>query len=166
MGSAILCFIMATNTPIFIIVTNHSDDSIPVSTLVANFMKKAMVKDLVKELAYDTVNDLVIDSAIVLAEDLSKEEDDSVKVFSLVYEFLKQIQPLELEEKKTIELAKELLKGLVKALTKRLTIEFDGKMAKWQGIIDTNEKDPSTSFANGVSPIKPRRGSVTQRNPR
>ena len=64
------------------------------------------------------------------------------------------------------ELAKELLKGLVKALTKRLTIEFDGKMAKWQGIIDTNEKDPSTSFANGVSPIKPRRGSVTQRNPR
>ena len=121
--SAILCFIMATNTPIFIIVTNHSDDSIPVSTLVANFMKKAMVKDLVKELAkklakeqaakeltkeqakelaYDTVNDLVIDSAIVLAEDLSKEKDDSVKVFSLVYEFLKQIQPLELEEKKTI----------------------------------------------------------------
>ena len=114
---------MATNTPIFIIVTNHSDDSIPVSTLVANFMKKAMVKDLVKELAkklakeqvakeltkeqakelaYDTVNDLVIDSAIVLAEDLSKEKDDSVKVFSLVYEFLKQIQPLELEEKKTI----------------------------------------------------------------
>merc|ERR1712110_490923 len=144
MGNAILCFIMATNTPIFIIVTNHSDDSIPVSTLVANFMKKAMVKDLVKELAkelaYDTVNDLVIDSAIVLAEDLSKEKDDSVK-----------------------ELAKELLKGLVKALTKRLTIEFGGKMAKWQGIIDTNEKDPSTSFANGVSPIKPRRGSVTQR---
>ena len=42
---------MATNTPIFIIVTNHADDSIPVSALVANFMKKAMVKDLVKELA-------------------------------------------------------------------------------------------------------------------
>ena len=61
-----------------------------------------MTKEQAKELAYDTVNDLVIDSAIVLAEDLSKEKDDSVKVFSLVYEFLKQIRPLELEEKKTI----------------------------------------------------------------
>ena len=41
---------MLANTPIFIIVTN-SDTGIPVSTLVANFMKKAMVKDLVKDLA-------------------------------------------------------------------------------------------------------------------
>ena len=48
--SAIGSLIMLANTPIFIIVTN-SDTGIPVSTLVANFMKKAMVKDLVKDLA-------------------------------------------------------------------------------------------------------------------
>ena len=42
---------------------------------------KDLTKEQAKELSYDTVNDLVIDSAIVLAEDLANEKDDSVKVF-------------------------------------------------------------------------------------
>ena len=71
------------------------------------------------------------------------------------------------------ELAKELLKGLVKALTKKLALELDGKMAKWQGLIDCNENgntgagngEKSSPSKSSPTPPKPRRGSVTQRNP-